>query len=442
MVRIASTSLSSFNTLINNCQAFAPPLPTVHNRIAAIVARASDLVAVQTQVLDDALKTRIIVHQRIFGLIRDFINVKLEFGSAIERGLYENMTEREFLHRLVLKRPLSFMGSADETVARDGRRVPSAARKWRLVGTQHEEAPLLLQDYLSYDEMPISALIGISSPTYFINSGSRNNMARIGVKGEHTERGVYVGLVGSRHEIPDLMESRFLIASKLCSAEGGYGFYDPPSTHDQAILQTWAKFYDVKDPETGIFGFPIHVDLATPVLNIDLYKQRIGLTLETFLFECEGRGRDAEKRVHAFVVGLGLGVWQYSGQQSTAYLEALITIIERISWSYIEIVEVSWVVSTFHGTNDIVVNSSGGKPVNLRLTKGDPAARREDDRLLVACYAWDGIAFPGNEVWRGMLSGSGDPAAVCCSTVGELQNPYVNPFYENIYVVPVIKETQ
>ena len=238
------------------------------------------------------------------------------------------------------------------------------------------------------------------------------------------------------------MESRFLIASKLCSAKRGYGFYDPPSTHDQAILQTWAKFYDVKDPETGIFGFPIHVDLATPVLNIDLYKQRIGLTLETFLFECEGRGRDVEKKVHAFVVGLGLGVWQYSGQQSTAYLEALIAIIERISWSYVEIVEVSWVMSTFHGTNDIVVNSSGGKPVNLRLTKSDPAARREDDRLLVACYAWDGNAFPGNEVWRGMLSGSGDPAAVCCSTVGELQNPYVNPFYENIYVVPVIKETQ
>ena len=180
MVRIASTPLCSFNTLIDNCQAFASPLPTVHNRITAIVARASDPVAVQTQILDDALKTRIIVHQRIFGLIRDFIRVKLEFGSAIERGLYENMTEREFLHRLVLKRPLSFMGSADETIARDGRRVPSASRKWRLVGTQHEEAPLLLQDYLSYDEMAISALIGVSSPTYFINSGSRTNMARIG----------------------------------------------------------------------------------------------------------------------------------------------------------------------------------------------------------------------------------------------------------------------
>src|SRR5947207_1798750 len=179
MLPIGPTSLSSFNTLIKSSQTFAPPLPTVQNRIMAMIARASDPVAVQNQVLDDAIKTRIIVHQRIFSLIRDFIRIKLEFGSAIERVLYENMTEREFVQRLIVKRPLSFMGSADETIARDGQPVQNASRKWRLVGTQDQEEPLVLQDYLSYDEMAISALIGVSSPTYFINSGSRINMARI-----------------------------------------------------------------------------------------------------------------------------------------------------------------------------------------------------------------------------------------------------------------------
>lgn len=58
--------------------------------------------------------------------------------------------------------------------------------------------------------------------------------------------------------------------------------------------------------------------------------------------------------------------------------------------------------------------------MTVLFTCGDPAALREDDRLLVACYAWDGNAFPGNEFWLGSLSGSGDPASVCCSTVGEL----------------------
>ena len=40
---------------------------------------------------------------------------------------------------------------------------------------------------------------------------------------------------------------------------------------------------------------------------------------------------------------------------------------------------------------------------------------------MVAQYAWDGNAFPGNEYWLGMLTASGDPAAACCSNVPELQ---------------------
>jgi hypothetical protein len=430
--------LSSFLDLVNNSKAFSTPFPTVQNRISSVVAGSDSPESIEERILADAVETRVVVHRRVLELAKDFLKVKVEFGSPIERNLYKDMRERELIQRLILKRPLSFMGEKDDTVGRDGQYIVSAFRNWPLVGTESEEAPLRLQDYLSYDEIAVAALIGVSSPTYFINSGSRYNKAKTEPEGGHTDRGIYVGLVGPRFEVADQMESRFLLSDpKVCSAERGYGYHDMPTSHDQALLQIWAKFYDVKDPQTGLFGFPLADEHPLPILEPRRYASRIGLTLETFLFEAEDRGREADRKVHAFVVGLGLGVWQYNKEQSVLYVDTLVSTITNLSLSHVETVEVSWVVDKYQGSNRLVVPSGDGEhDVTILFTRGDPAAKRDDDRLLVACYAWDGNAFPGNEFWRGSLSGSGDPAAVCCSTIGELQNPYVNPFYHSIYVVP------
>ena len=43
--------------------------------------------------------------------------------------------------------------------------------------------------------------------------------------------------------------------------------------------------------------------------DCDVYTQRIQVSAETFLLECQSRGVAFGKDVHAHVVGLGLGVW-------------------------------------------------------------------------------------------------------------------------------------
>ena len=73
----------------------------------------------------------------------------------------------------------------------------------------------------------------------------------------------------------------------------------------------------------------------------------------------------------------------------------------------------------FPGT-DIRINFSRRDPFSL-LTGAD------QDKLVVAMFAWDGNSYVGNEYWLGLLSASGDPAAASCSNIPELLNPDINP---------------
>src|SRR5277367_3449911 len=147
---LPTAPLSSFADLVANSLAFPTAFPGMQNRISSIVARSDSPESTAEQILTDAAETRIVVHRRVLELAKDFLKVKVEFGSPIERNLYKDMRERELIQRLILKRPLSFMGEKDDTVGRDGQYIFSAFRKWPLVGTEFIMLVLSCQNSASW----------------------------------------------------------------------------------------------------------------------------------------------------------------------------------------------------------------------------------------------------------------------------------------------------
>lgn len=165
------------------------------------------------QVQQDAQSTRIIVHQRFAELIQAFLEHKRQYGSKYEKQLYgtsETFTWKNEVSRLIEKRPLVFMGAMDHTMLRSGE-VPRAPTtdEWDRVGTakQHLNQYLTLTEYLSYDEIMLASLIGVSGQSFFINDGNRFNSGQPGLPGLFEPRGVIIGLVGARFEREDRMDS-------------------------------------------------------------------------------------------------------------------------------------------------------------------------------------------------------------------------------------------
>ncbi|KAI0521416.1 hypothetical protein F5B22DRAFT_572089 [Xylaria bambusicola] len=370
----------------------------------------------------DALDTRIVVHHRFPELVQRFLEHKRLHGSSIEKALYhDGWTWQQQISRFIEKRSLVFMGGRDFTVVRNGEQIGGAYKEWDRIGTERESENeyLFLKDYLSYDEIMLGSLLGVSSPSYFVNDGSRNNMGRPGKAGEFEPRGVIIGLVGARFERPDRMDFALLLRDA-----------QNPRMHPELK----GLFYDFfgrrrKDPQA--------------IFDEEMYKARIRISADILFFEASRRARAAGKKAHVYVVGLGLGVWALHGMgnQSLLYVEAFMESLEQLgdSLSYIGTVEFAWIDKVLGFEQRSMSVGALQTNIDVRFTRRNPAEKlhgADENNLLVLSYAWDGNAFPGNEYWVGSLTASGDPAAACMSTISELHNPLVNPgFLERIEVL-------
>jgi len=377
--------------------------------------------------------TWLIIPDKLKVLITDFLNIKIHYGSAVEMDFYREITLPEFVHRLFEKRPLCFTGSNDVYTLREN---CQGIGHWETIGTPYEQEPLVLREYLSYDEIEIAAFLGVSCLTPFINNGSRHNDGRISPKETIEPYGIYIGQVGTRFQKPGRMEYRFMIISKEQNTiENGYG----PNNNsiNGLLLQAWAKFYEVpyfptydeacSDPEKWPCVDP--VKLPGTKLNVTVYKQRVRILAEVFLKEANNRALQHSKQAYCYVVGLGLGVWAIDKSlQNNITVEVYLELLRS---------------NAFKGISDLYfgyIAYNGELPESIHDTKihmgtREPADSLKDrSKILVANWAWDANSFVGNEFWCNCLGASGDPAAASCSFVGFFANPLIHNVF-NIHAL-------
>lgn len=377
-----------------------------------------------------------IADSSVVPLLNEFIALIKTHGSPIQKDVYANIQNHsDLITRLLTKRPLMFMNTHDQYLLRTGY---SGAKDFdRIHVEMYQKVPL--HEYICYDEMQLSALLGVAVRTHFINSGARGNVGKKGAEGTFVAEGVYTGLVGARFEREGLMEYQHMVIDYDCSPQRGYGL-DRTKT---LLLDMWAKFYNVQ-PTPGEFYFPGYfevqsmtetrrkelgiVQFGSVYFNTRVYIQRMKLSLRPFFADADERAQKMGVKAYTHVVGLGLGVWQLDHSQQQLFVDAVAQVLQETSYPHIGVVDFSYFEASQCG-GAVSGTNLPNTDINIVFSRRNPADPLADKTmLLVAMYAWDSNSYPGNEYWIGALSASGDPAAACCSEISFLQNPLINPF--------------
>ncbi|XP_066142087.1 uncharacterized protein [Euwallacea fornicatus] len=376
-----------------------------------------------------------ILHEAALPLFCQFLKYKRSFGSKVEKQFYKNFTVLQLIDRLLLKRAVVFYGRFDKFMLLDGF---SNAGNWEIIGTDKEAAPRILENCLSYDEIKLSALLSVSSYTYFINDGDRDNMGKFERNREKVmESGVIIGLIGARFCKPDVMEYQEIIISKEQNVHGkGYGQTFAPTLPGLFINFYGGSSLTYKEMRHEFSNTKKYTKLRDEkYFNNEIYCKRLSLSIDTLLLEANARGLEAQKLVFVHVVGIGLGVWRASSHQNKLFMKCFcmrlrvlsktLTNISDVRFSYIS--ETSCGIYKHRNLMPIENHINGG--IKIHIIDKNPHEKllgEDKDKLLVVSYAWDGNSLPGNEFWLGQLAASGDPAAACSTQIAELHNPHIN----------------
>lgn len=348
-----------------------------------------------------------------------FLSDKQTNGNNIEQDCFKKMSLPGFVVRQLTNRPVVCYDSTDICVLLgEQNKAYTATQQLSKIGTPEESGDFVLLDCLSPKERDlISTRFMPSVMTPVINVGDRGNAGRVDATNTIEGTIVYVGGIGARYEKPGSMDCLRLIS--------------PLDAQDGDIK------LEYKDLHQNVKNSGHSRTIENYFFRPQVYKDRMYPVVENFLFDAEQRGIAQQSEIYAHVVGLGLGNWElfapdgkYGTLQTQLFLELFQEIIEKNNLQHIKCLDFSW----FHDkAPTLVVNlqhETEFKGIQILFSKRNPAAKLPDvheNMLVVALYAWDSMAWQGNEFFINQLSASGDPAAACSTLIATLQNPLINP---------------
>ena len=328
----------------------------------------------EEELLANANSAYPIIHHRVYDLMNKFLDLKRRVGSKVEKDIYKEVSIESFIDRLVSKRPLVFVGALDTYVLRDqgeGEWLEGkmGADVWHTIGTDKEKEPLVMADYLTYDECKLAALLGASTFTVTANKGGRKNSGVwAGDEEDWERRGVIVGLVGPRMHKEGAMECQEMRVMEEQNSKSGA---------KDSVQQLFANFYGMERVATykevqrafdhkGVGalaalkrtfqrgGVQAQTEDFLPVLttrpiteqsylHLPAYTQRIRIVADMLLAEANDRARREGKMAFVHVVGLGLGVWQISPKQKPIFAGIFLDALVDLKPDHVSDLALSWV---------------------------------------------------------------------------------------------------
>lgn len=434
-----------FKTMQENEAGFHK-MPTEHNRLNNECWTDEEKI----KIAEFAKYSSIVMDQRVHEFLGKYLQLKKEYGHRLEQEVYADLNKKGFAHRLICQRPLTFVTKSDQSLLRDGHTLDgkqTVTGGYETIGTEQEQEPLTLKNYISYEEMPIAALLSIASGTFFINNGDRNNAGRMDDVERIQREGIYAGVVGARYEKPDQMECKYQVVTPTQNTlENGYGIIKD-ATVENRVLQLWewlyempfATYQEAQNDTTGRFVayYPNKWNQnLVYYFDTQSYKKRMELVIKPFLLHSDHCAQSIRQAAYIHAVGLGLGVWQIHPSQANLMLDVYHEVIENNALDHTADIDFSWFPDEVQQCGD-AKNGEKINDITIHFSHRNPADKltgEDEGKLLIAQYAWDGNSYTGNEYWRNMLIASGDPAAASCSLIPSLHNPDINPRLKQNYI--------